>query len=182
MYPTLPLRRVGNPHTPAKDPSGAPTQKTSDAIPRARIDSPAPARPTRQSPRPLTLTSANITSWNAGWPHALAAAQDRGCQILCLQETRLTADRGRSARGLARAAGWALHLAPAVRTGMRGPAPGGVAIAVRRPRGSAPMDPGAAHKAATEGRFTACAVEGGPGTPPHGHRGHLLRPLPGGRA
>ena len=45
---------------------------------------------------------------------------------------------------------------------MRCPAPGGVAIAVRRPRGSAPADPGAAKCDATDGRFVASVVEGGP--------------------
>ena len=79
-----------------------------------------------------------------------------------MQETRLTAGRCRAARNLARSTGWAHYASPAVATGMRGPAPGGVAIAVRRPRGSAPADPGAAKGDATDGRFAACVVEGGP--------------------
>ena len=165
--------------TPAECRSSAQTQTTPSAHPPACIVSPAAAtsKP-RQPPRHLSLATINISSWSAGWPHALAAAQDRGCQILCLQETRLTADRGRSARGLARAAGWALHLAAATRTGMRGPAPDGVAIAVRRPRGSAPIDPGAAHKTAADGRFAACAVEGGPGNASMATAALYLDPCP----
>ena len=79
-----------------------------------------------------------------------------------MQETRLTAGRCRAARSLARAAGWVLYASPAIPTGMRGPAPGGVAVAVRRPRGSAPADPGMAKPDAADGRFTACVIEGGP--------------------
>ena len=113
-------------------------------------------------PNTLSLVSANISSWNAGWGPIVAAAAERRCDIICMQETRITADKGRSARGLARAVGWTLHLSTASRTGMRGPAPGGVAIAIRTCRGSAPMEAGPAAKMAKEGRLAACIVEGGP--------------------
>ena len=118
------------------------------------------------APTSFGFVSANISSWTHGWPHILAAAEARKCQVICLQETRLTSGRCRAARSLARAAGWVLYASPAVPTGMRGPAPGGVAVAVRRPRGSAPADPGMAKPDAADGRFVACVVEGGPGTPP----------------
>ena len=112
--------------------------------------------------QPLAMTSANISSWTNSWPLLLAAADARVCQLLRMQETRLTAAKARSARSAARAVGWAFHLSAATHTGQRGPAPGGVAIAIRRPRGSAQMEPGPATEAAAEGRFAACAVEGGP--------------------
>ena len=40
------------------------------------------------------------------------------------------------------------------------------------------MDPGAAHKAASEGRFAACAVEGGPGNTPMAIGALYLDPCP----
>ena len=57
--------------------------------------------------QPLTMTSANISSWTNGWPLLLAAADARSGQILCMRETRLTAAKARSARRAARAVGWA---------------------------------------------------------------------------
>ena len=91
----------------------------------------------------------------------MAAAESRKCMIVCMQETRLPEGKCRAVRNLARSTGWAFHAATATATGQRGPAPGGVAIAIRRPRGSAPADPGPAKASQTDGRFVACMVEGG---------------------
>ena len=38
-------------------------------------------------PTSIALVSVNISSWTHRWQHILAAAEDRKCMIMCVQET-----------------------------------------------------------------------------------------------
>ena len=109
----------------------------------------------------LICVTANITSWSNGWPLIQPEADDAAAQVLLLQETRVTKATARGAMSKANFEGWDLHVAAATATGRRGPAPGGVAIAVRRGRASAMLQLGPAISVGAEGRLVAAVIEGG---------------------
>ena len=76
----------------------------------------------------------------------------------CCRVTKATA---RGARSKARFEGWDMHLSAATATSRRGPAPGGVAIAVRRGRANAMLQLSPARSVGAEGRLVAAIIEGG---------------------